>query len=138
MNEVLADTSGLANFFVRTEPFHNRAKALIRRWQIGGVRVVTTNYVLTELVAVLTSPMRIARPVQISYIDIVQAATWVVILHVDAALDAGAWKLLKARLDKEWSLVDYVSFVVMQQRGITEALTTDHHFEQAGFVRLLR
>jgi len=40
-------------------------------------------------------------------------------------------------LQKEWSLVDCASFVAMQQRGIFEALTTDHHFEQAGFVRLL-
>jgi predicted nucleic acid-binding protein len=45
--------------------------------------------------------------------------------------------LLQSRLDKDWSLCDAVSFVLMQQRGVTEALTTDHHFEQAGFVRLL-
>ncbi len=44
----------------------------------------------------------------------------------------------KSRQDKEWSLVDCASFVVMQQRGIFEALTSDHHFEQAGFVRLLK
>jgi predicted nucleic acid-binding protein len=37
-----------------------------------------------------------------------------------------------------WSLVDCASFVVMRQQGIVEALTTDHHFEQAGFVRLLK
>ena len=44
----------------------------------------------------------------------------------------------ESRPDKEWSLVDCASFVVMQQRGLTEVLTTDHHFEQAGFVRLLK
>jgi predicted nucleic acid-binding protein len=41
-------------------------------------------------------------------------------------------------LDKEWSLVDAASFVVMKERGLTEALTADHHFEQSSFVRLLR
>lgn len=41
--------------------------------------------------------------------------------------------LYSSRLDKEWSLVDCISFVVMQELGITEALTGDHHFEQAGF-----
>ncbi len=41
-------------------------------------------------------------------------------------------------MDKEWGLVDCVSFVTMNQLGITEALTTDRHFEQAGFVALLR
>ena len=48
------------------------------------------------------------------------------------------WQLLKNRQDKEWSLVDCVSFVLMQQRGMTETLTTDRHFDQAGFVRLLK
>ncbi len=60
------------------------------------------------------------------------------IVHVDAALDGKAWQLLKERQDKEWSLVDCSSFVIMRQRDLTEALTTDHHFEQAGFVRLLK
>ena len=46
--------------------------------------------------------------------------------------------MLKKCQDKEWSLVDCASFVIMKQRGVTEALTTDHHFEQAGFVRLLK
>ena len=39
-------------------------------------------------------------------------------------------------LDKDWSLVDAASFIVMRPLGITEVLTTDHHFSQAGFVRL--
>jgi predicted nucleic acid-binding protein len=42
------------------------------------------------------------------------------------------------RPDKEWSMTDCISFLVMQQRGITRALTFDHHFEQAGFEPLLR
>ena len=41
-------------------------------------------------------------------------------------------------VDKEWGLIDCVSFVVMEYRGITEALTSDAHFEQAGFQALLR
>ena len=46
--------------------------------------------------------------------------------------------LYAARPDKDWSLTDCISFVVMQEHGITDALTGDHHFEQAGFKALLR
>lgn len=49
-----------------------------------------------------------------------------------------AFALLQDRLDKTYSLCDAVSFVLMNERGITEALTTDRHFEQEGFVRLLK
>jgi len=45
--------------------------------------------------------------------------------------------LFADRPDKPWSLVDCVPFIVMQDRGILEVLTTDEHFEQAGFLTLL-
>jgi hypothetical protein len=48
-----------------------------------------------------------------------------------------AFNLFKQREDKEWGLVDCISFIVMQDRGITDALTTDTHFQQAGFRVLL-
>lgn len=47
-------------------------------------------------------------------------------------LSTAAVSLYGSRADKDWSLTDCLSFVVMQRRGIAEALTTDHHFEQAG------
>ncbi len=46
--------------------------------------------------------------------------------------------LYRARSDKHWSLTDCTSFVVMKELDITEALTGDHHFEQAGFVASLK
>ncbi|HEX8285139.1 MAG TPA: hypothetical protein VF588_17395 [Pyrinomonadaceae bacterium] len=45
--------------------------------------------------------------------------------------------ILRSRPDKGWSLCDAVSMILMQRRGLADALTTDHHFEQAGFRRLL-
>jgi predicted nucleic acid-binding protein len=53
------------------------------------------------------------------------------------SFDAG-WDLYRKRPDKDWSLTDCISFVTMQGRGIVEALTGDHHFEQAGFRALLK
>ncbi len=140
MNEVFVDTSGWGNYFIRTEPFHTTAKNQMREWHTNGVRVVTTNYVLIELVALFTSPLRIPRIKQIKVIETIKAASWVEIIHIDRTLDEEAWQLLKRRLDKNWSLVDCTSFIVMQHRdiNITEALTTDLHFEQAGFRRSLK
>lgn len=74
----------------------------------------------------------------IKFIESLQKSPFVELIHVDSALDSEAWELLRNREDKEWSLVDCASFVVMDHRGILEALTSDHHFEQAGFVRLLK
>jgi predicted nucleic acid-binding protein len=48
-------------------------------------------------------------------------------------LSLAAFRLFTDRTDKDWSLTDCLSFVVMGRRGIMEALTADHHFEQAGF-----
>ena len=59
-------------------------------------------------------------------------------VYVDEELHRAAVDLLSRRLDKTYSLCDAVSFILMERRGLREALTTDHHFEQAGFVRLLR
>jgi len=138
MREVFADTAGWANFFIRTETHHRKAVELMRQWRQQGRRIVTTNYVLSELVALFTSPLHLPRHLLVRYIETIKNASYVEIIHVDKELDTAAWTLLRERLDKEWTLVDCASFVVMQQHGIAEAFTTDRHFEQAGFVRLLK
>lgn len=137
-NKVFVDTSGWANLFVATESFHKQAKQWFQRARQQNQEMVTTNYVVIELVALLNSPLRVARPQLFQYVDAVRTASYINLVHIDAAIDAAAWNLLKTREDKAWSLVDSTSFVVMQQLGIQKALTTDHHFEQAGFVRLLK
>ena len=73
-----------------------------------------------------------------AFVESIKTSPYVEIIHIDVGLDGQAWQLLTHRQDKDWSLVDCSSFVVMQQRSIVEALTTDHHFEQAGFIRLLK
>ena len=76
-----------------------------------------------------------------------QAKSFMMLWHTDGirvvttnyyTLDEEAWALLKEREDKGWSLVDCSSFVAMRHRKILEALTTDPHFEQAGYVCLLK
>ena len=138
MNEVFADTSGWASFFVDTEPYHAKALRLMEQWQQKTRRVVTTNYVLSELLPLLTMRFHVRRERALNLIEIIRLDRQVEIVHIDESLDAAAWELLENRVDKVWSLVDAASFVVMKNRRITEALTTDHHFEQAGFTRLLK
>lgn len=60
------------------------------------------------------------------------------LVWVDENLHNQAMKLLANRLDKNYSLCDAVSFVLMRERGLTEALTTDNHFKQEGFIKLLK
>ena len=60
------------------------------------------------------------------------------IVSLSEQLYTQAFQLYCQRLDKEWGLVDCISFILMQERGITEALTADEHFQQAGFRVLLR
>ena len=122
----------------RTIAYHGLAATLYRRARQQGQKFITTNYILTELVVLLMSPLRIARPKIIAFIEGMKASPHVDIVHVDLQLDAQAWQLFTERPDKEWSLVDCASFVVMQQRGLLEAFTIDHHFEQADFVNLLK
>jgi len=72
----------------------------------------------------------------ITVINALKTDASVEIVHIEQSTDNEAWALLEARTDKEWSLVDASSFVVMRHFGIAQALTTDHHFTQAGFIRL--
>ncbi len=137
-NEIFADTSGWANYFIRSEPFHNEAAGLMKKWHSDGAIIVTTNYVIVELSALFISPLRIPHAKRIETLETITTASWVEIIHIDKTLDEESRNLLKQRQDKNWSLVDCSSFVVMRHRSITEGFTSDHHFEQAGFACLLK
>ena len=138
MPEIFVDTAGWGHLVDPTQEYHSLATKVYRGGRQRGHRFVTTNYVIAELVALLTSPLRVPRSSVIAFIEHLKMSPHIVIVHIDATLDEQAWQLLTERPDKEWSLVDCSSFVVMQQRGTVEALTTDHNFEQAGYVCLLK
>lgn len=138
MNKIFVDTSGWASLADVSEPFYKNAKEIYAVAMQNQQRLVTTNYVLAELVALMTSPMRFHRPRIVEFINGIKESPFFDIVHIDEDLDAKSWELLSNRVDKKWSLVDCSSFIVMQENNITESLTTDHHFEQAGFVRLLK
>jgi predicted nucleic acid-binding protein len=98
--------------------------------------MVATAWVLTEFADALWHPANRARFITtLNHLKTNPQGR--IVPANEATFDKGV-KLFEARADKEWSLTDCISFVVMQQEGITEALTGDHHFEQAGFVALLK
>jgi uncharacterized protein len=138
MNSVFIDTSGWANAFDKRQPYYLEAVAAFQAMRQNRAAIITSNYVLAELVSLLQSPMRVPRSHIFTIIDTIKATAYLDLIHIDPATDSAAWNLCKARPDKNWSLVDCSSFTLMQQREIQAALTTDHHFEQAGFIRLLK
>ena len=77
------------------------------------------------------------RPAAIQFIKALRADPNVEIVATDPVLWQEAFDLFGARTDKEWSLTDCLSFVLMSRRDITNALAADEHFRQAGFVPLL-
>lgn len=138
MNRIFVDTSGWANFFDTDEPYYALARNAYKNAKDERTRLVTTNYVIAELVSLLTSPFRVSRPGIIEYINLIKDSSLVDFVYIDEVIDGRAWKLLTEREDKKWSLVACSSFIVMKEYDITEAMTNDHNFEQAGFIRLLK
>lgn len=98
--------------------------------------VVTTQWVLMEVGDALRTPRD--RPRFVKLLELLAVDPNVTVVPADATLFKRGVELFRRRLDKEWSLTDCTSFVVMEEQGIREALTVDLHFEQAGFVAILR
>ena len=126
------DTSGLMCLFDARDYRHSSA---VKYFDSATVRV-THNYVLTEFVA-LAIARRAPFPTALRFVQAIASASEVEMMWISRELHEQAMKLLFERSDKAWSLCDAVSFVVMTERRITDSLTTDRHFDQAGFVRLL-
>ena len=129
---MLLDTSGLLACLDASESRHDKAVAF---YDSRAIRL-THNYVLAEFVA-LAQARHLPREPVIRFVAQVSVDREIEMIWVDAALHHQAIALLLAQLDKTYSLCDAVSFVLMRSRGIQEALSTDHHFEQAGFSILL-
>jgi uncharacterized protein len=133
MKPIFADTFYYVALLLRKDEAHQYAVAITRTIQVP---IVTTAWVLTEVANALSSPVN--RSLFLSVIDTFDKKPGVTLIGPSRELfDAGV-ALYRRRLDKEWSLTDCISFVVMKREGITDALTGDHHFEQAGFRMLLK
>jgi len=132
MNALFADTSYYVALLAEADTRHKAAV----RWSRAATRIVLTDCVVLELGNSLArSRWRTLFPELIQ--DLRGDPLVEVVPLSRGLLDAGL-SLYAERPDKEWSLADCIAFAVMKEKDITDALTTDHHFEQAGFKALLR
>lgn len=130
---MLIDTSGWLCAFHKDEPEHAEAVKLYE----AATRHLTHSYILAEFVP-LAQVRGFPRRGNLQFSKGIMDDAEVELIWVDESLHRQAVELLLERNDKTYSLCDAVSFLIMRTRGISDALTTDHHFEQEGFVRLLQ
>ncbi|MBI1899886.1 MAG: type II toxin-antitoxin system VapC family toxin [Planctomycetia bacterium] len=132
MKAVFADTFFYLALLNERDEAHQQALELSRRLKVP---VITTTWVLTEVGDALAAPAH--RPIFLALVADLERDRAVTIVPPTRKLFDERVKLFGERRDKGWSLTDCVSFVVMDHRGLSEALTGDHHFEQAGFSVLM-
>jgi predicted nucleic acid-binding protein len=132
VGDVFADTVYWIALVVKQDQYHQRARA----WtpHITG-SITTTNAVLLEVANALARPAW--RASAVALIEHLRQRADIHIIPLEAALWERGWDLYCHRPDKGWSLTDCISFLVMQDAGLTDALTTDEHFRQAGFRAVL-
>jgi len=133
MTSAFADTFYFLALLDSREERHAQAAEASRDPEL---RLVTTEWVLTEFGDAYCHPQDRADFVAL-YRSLVNHPR-VKIIAADTRLFRRGVDLFEQRRDKEWSLTDCLSFVVMRDEGITHALTGDKHFEQAGFAALLK
>lgn len=134
---LFVDTSGWIEVFVKSSPLHNKAREILEGAMRERCQIITTNYIIVEFIGRGGNARHLTRDVLFKAVDEILHLPGIEVVHIGEESHALAITFLRARLDKEWSLVDATSFNVMTQLGISEALTTDHHFEQAKFAKLL-
>lgn len=134
MKTVFADTGYWAALLNPKDQLHAKAGQVSSG--LGKVRILTTEMVLDELLAALSKvPLR---PYAIRGVEAIRSNPNVEVVPQTSLQFVSAFDSYRSVSDKEWSLTDCASFVLMRERGLTEALAHDHHFEQAGFIALLR
>ena len=132
MSRVFADAFYFVALLNRADQFHAKATAAAQ-----GLRgeVVTTEWVLMEVADALASS--VSRRAVAPFVYDLLADPKVEIVRAEGGWFERGLQLYEQRPDKAWTLTDCISFVVMSEKHLNEALTGDHHFEQAGFSPLL-
>ena len=129
------DTAYVTALINTRDQWHEAAVRWQRQLALERRRLLVTEFILVEIADALASVRFRAHAIEI--IAKLRASALVEIVPVSSGLFQDALILYEDRQDKDWGLSDCTSFVVMNQQNLTEALTTDDHFRQAGFRPLL-
>ena len=132
MNAVFADTFYFLALLNERDAAHSKAVQFDPNARV----LLTTAWVLTEVGDALSAPEN--RPTFLQLVDTLQSSPDARVLGPTPELFERGLELFRQRTDKEWSLTDCISFVAMKDERVTDALTGDRHFEQAGFRALLK
>jgi predicted nucleic acid-binding protein len=132
LQDVFADTGFWVALVIKQDQHHLRAQ----QWslQVGG-RIITTAAVVLETSNMLARPAW--RGHAVALIDNLRQRPDVSIVALSPDLWNRGWELYRDRPDKGWSLTDCISFLVMEDSNLQDALTPDEHFRQAGFRALM-
>jgi predicted nucleic acid-binding protein len=133
-DRLFLDTVFIQALLNRRDQYHDKAKAFLPRLR-NAVEVWVTEAVLIEVGNALSAVNRTAA---IQFIEQCYRTDNIRVVTVDTQLLALAMQFYQTRPDKTWGLTDCISFVVMEEQGLTDAVTADIHFVQAGYRALLR
>jgi predicted nucleic acid-binding protein len=133
--EIFVDTSGLYALVDRRDAHHPAARSVVERLLRAGRRFVATDYVLAE--AVNLANARSGTRVAIRVLDLIEQTAAIRIEWIGTSRFDFTKAFFRKHSDHPYSFTDCTSFVVMRELKLSQALTTDHHFSQAGFDALL-
>lgn len=133
MKAIFADSYYYIALLSRDDAKHQRAVHLSHEQCLP---TITTTWVLTEVADAMALPNQRGCFLAL-HRQLLEDPTVTIIPASQQLFDAGI-ELFAKRPDKSWPLTDCISFVVMESYGLTDALTGDHHFEQAGFTALMK
>ncbi|MBC2697077.1 MAG: type II toxin-antitoxin system VapC family toxin [ANME-2 cluster archaeon] len=128
------DTAYVLALLNQNDKYHEKAKAILPKTSIADEVCITE----TVIIEIGNSLARSNRSMAIAFIESLYTTYNVSVIPVDSELLGQAIDFYHRREDKEWGLTDCISFIVMEDQNLTNALTSDEHFIQAGFRALLR
>ncbi|MEW6619903.1 MAG: type II toxin-antitoxin system VapC family toxin [bacterium] len=135
MSKVFLDTAYAIALSSPNDEQHKKAVQIAEQLEADATKLVTTRAVILEIGNALAK-LRY-RKAAVELLDSLEQDPNVEIIPISEELYKRAFQFYRERPDKEWGITDCISFVIMQEQRLTAALTTDEHFQQAGFQALL-